>query len=226
MSLDGEHSFNIWIVDFGSQYTQLITRKSRELGYSSFIMTPEEVRSKLGINQRPSALVLSGGPQSIFEDQSDYSYLFANKDLPVLGICYGMQIMAQHFGGKVERGTLGEYGHTLIGQDEDLFLEIKNDFQAWMSHSDHVVDLPEGFNQILSSKNGVIAGIQKDSLLGLQFHPEVEHTEHGKTVLKYFFENVAKLEKDWTEQDMLNDCMLEVENVGKKKCPLCIFWWS
>src|SRR5665648_375563 len=100
---------SVWIVDFGSQYTQLITRKFRELGYTSEIITVEDGIERLK-SHKPKAIVFSGGPQSVFEDSTDYSPFFADEKLPVLGICYGMQILAQHFGGKVERGLQGEYG--------------------------------------------------------------------------------------------------------------------
>ena len=91
-----------WIVDFGSQYTQLITRKSRELGYSSVIMTVEDCLKKLGSGERPNSLILSGGPNSIFEDNTDYAPIFEAK-IPILGICYGMQLISHYFGGVVER---------------------------------------------------------------------------------------------------------------------------
>ena len=104
---------NIWIVDFGSQYTQLITRKSRELGYSSEIITVDECIERLDKNQKPLSIILSGGPNSIFEDDTDYSKIFKT-NLPILGICYGMQLMAHFFGGVVERGIQGEYGHALV----------------------------------------------------------------------------------------------------------------
>ena len=89
----------IWIVDFGSQYTQLITRKSRELGYSSEIITVKKAREFFKEGKRPNALVLSGGPQSVFEDDTNYDFVFDNKDLPILGVCYGMQLMGKYFGG-------------------------------------------------------------------------------------------------------------------------------
>jgi GMP synthase (glutamine-hydrolysing) len=97
----------IWIVDFGSQYTQLITRKLRELNHSSIIMTLEDALEKIK-TQKPQALVLSGGPQSVFEDKTDYSPFFKDESLPILGVCYGMQILGQYFGGVVEKGVQGE----------------------------------------------------------------------------------------------------------------------
>ena len=103
----------IWIVDFGSQYTQLITRKTRELGYSSKIITVEDAIKKIQNKELPKAFILSGGPQSVFEDKTDYSIIFDQK-VPILGVCYGMQIIAQYFGGVVERGIKGEYGKAKI----------------------------------------------------------------------------------------------------------------
>src|SRR5690554_1146662 len=105
------HERQIWIVDFGSQYTQLITRKSRELGFSSEIITVDESRERIEKGRLPKVLVLSGGPQSVFEDETNYDFIFDLKELPVLGICYGMQLIGREMGGKVEKGIIGEYGH-------------------------------------------------------------------------------------------------------------------
>ena len=104
----------IWIIDFGSQYTQLITRKSRELGFSSQIYTLEDVRGFFSKGILPKALVLSGGPHSVFEDKNDYSFIFEHEKLPILGICYGMQLLGKFFNGEVEKGVTGEYGHAKI----------------------------------------------------------------------------------------------------------------
>jgi GMP synthase (glutamine-hydrolysing) len=128
----------IWIVDFGSQYTQLITRKTRELGYSSAIVTLDEVREEFDKGHRPECLVLSGGPDSLATDKTDYGFLF-DKNIPTLGICYGLQIMANHFGGHVAPGTIGEYGHAEILLKNDFKLKnCPEHFHVWMSHFDHV----------------------------------------------------------------------------------------
>ena len=125
---------NIWIVDFGSQYTQLITRKSRELGYSSEIMTVEGCYERLDLNERPMAIILSGGPNSIFEDDTDYSKIF-KLGLPVLGICYGMQLIAHYFGGVVERGVQGEYGHAKVHAEGSYEIPgVSHSINGWMSH--------------------------------------------------------------------------------------------
>jgi GMP synthase (glutamine-hydrolysing) len=215
---------SIWIVDFGSQYTQLITRKFRELGFTSEILTVEDALEKLK-SDRPHALVLSGGPQSVFEDTTDYSPFFINKDLPVLGICYGMQILGQFFGGKVEKGVQGEYGlaklRVVPGFSIPGLPELSD---VWMSHSDHVSRLPEGFKLIFQSENGLTAGIKHETkpILGLQFHPEVHHTLHGKDILSYFLNETAKLTSDWSSKTMLETSFEEVSAVKGSKV-LCAF---
>src|SRR5574343_3619 len=103
-----------WIIDFGSQYTQLITRKSREIGFSASIYTLEQVRESFGRGIFPKALILSGGPQSVFHDKNDYSFIFEKPDLPILGICYGMQLLGKLFGGKVEKGVTGDRKSTRL----------------------------------------------------------------------------------------------------------------
>jgi GMP synthase (glutamine-hydrolysing) len=215
---------SIWIVDFGSQYTQLITRKFRELGFTSEIMTVEDGLERIQ-KDLPHALVLSGGPQSVFEDQTDYSHFLSKPQLPVLGICYGMQIMGQFFGGRVEKGVQGEYGlakiHTVPGF---LIPNCPKETDVWMSHSDHLSALPKEFKLILESENGLVAGIKHEyrPILGLQFHPEVHHTIHGKDILSFFLNNIAGLKQDWSSKTMMESCLEEVLTVKGKKV-LCAF---
>ncbi|MEE3078712.1 MAG: glutamine-hydrolyzing GMP synthase [Bdellovibrionota bacterium] len=216
---------NLWIVDFGSQYTQLITRKSRELGYSSEIITYKETKRRFDEGKKPHALVLSGGPQSVFEDENDYSFIFNHEDLPILGVCYGMQLMGRYFEGKVERGTIGEYGHAKIHTTNDHSISnVPNEINVWMSHSDHITELPKDFQLVMESHNGLVAAIKHNSrpILGLQFHPEVEHSEHGKDILNYFLKDVAKLEMDWGANEMLEEAKELVRGVEKSKV-LCAF---
>ncbi|MAE57692.1 MAG: glutamine-hydrolyzing GMP synthase [Halobacteriovorax sp.] len=216
---------NLWIVDFGSQYTQLITRKSRELGYSSEIITYKETKKRFDAGKKPHALVLSGGPQSVFEDENDYSFIFNHEDLPILGVCYGMQLMGRYFEGKVERGTIGEYGHAKIHTTNDHSISnVPNEINVWMSHSDHITELPKDFQLVMESHNGLVAAIKHNSrpILGLQFHPEVEHSEHGKDILNYFLKDVAKLEMDWGANEMLEEAKELVRGVEKSKV-LCAF---
>ena len=215
---------SIWIIDFGSQYTQLITRKFRELGFTSELMTVEDGLAKLK-SEKPQAIVLSGGPQSVFEDKTDYSPFFSDEKLPVLGICYGMQIMGQYFGGKVEKGVQGEYGLAKLKCVSGFVIPncpVESD--VWMSHSDHVSVVPEKFKLILQSENGLTAGIKHESrpILGLQFHPEVHHTVHGKDILSYFLNHVAALKSDWSSKTMMESCFDEVSKIKGSKV-LCAF---
>lgn len=215
---------SIWIIDFGSQYTQLITRKMRELGFASEIITVETALSRLN-TEKPRALVLSGGPQSVFEDSTNYAPLFADANLPILGVCYGMQILGQFFEGKVEKGVLGEYGPAQVhGVDGFQIKGCPEKINVWMSHSDHVVKPPKGFKSIFISENGLLAGMQHTSrpVVGLQFHPEVQHTQHGSEILSYFLNDVANLTQDWTGETMLKACSEEVSTVKGSKV-LCAF---
>jgi GMP synthase (glutamine-hydrolysing) len=214
----------IWIVDFGSQYTQLITRRSRELGFASEILTIEECLKKISEANKPSAIILSGGPNSIFEDDTDYAPIFET-GLPILGICYGMQLISNYFGGEVERGIQGEYGHATVESQAGIKIPGTPDkFNVWMSHFDHVSKIPAGFELLLKSSNGLIAGIEnkEKQILALQFHPEVEHSEHGREVLNHFFKDIAKLEQNWSNEVMLENCLKEVSDVKGSKV-LCAF---
>ena len=215
---------SIWIVDFGSQYTQLITRKFRELGFTSEIITLEDGLERIKSTQ-PKALVLSGGPQSVFEDKTDYSAFLNKTDLPILGICYGMQILGQYFGGTVEKGVQGEYGLAALRTVPGFAIPgCPAVSDVWMSHSDHLSELPKDFKLILQSENGLTAGIKHETLpiLGLQFHPEVHHTVHGKDILKFFLYEVAKLEQDWSSQTMLETSIESVKAIKGSKV-LCAF---
>ncbi|MBK23133.1 MAG: glutamine-hydrolyzing GMP synthase [Halobacteriovorax sp.] len=214
----------IWIVDFGSQYTQLITRKSRELGYSSEIITLKESRKRIEAGQRPKAFVLSGGPMSVAEDKNDYDFLIGLDDIPTLGICYGMQLMARHYGGTVEKGIQGEYGHAKIHFEGDKFPGCPKEFNVWMSHFDHVTKVPDGFETVLTSNNNLLAGMKhsEKAMLALQFHPEVEHSEHGKDILRYYYEDMANLKKDWSAAAMLEEAK-ELAASVKEDYVLCAF---
>ncbi len=215
---------SIWIVDFGSQYTQLITRKFRELGFTSEIMTVEDALDRV-LRETPKALVLSGGPQSVFEDQTDYSPFFKNPDLPILGICYGMQILGQYFQGVVEKGVLGEYGLAKLKVEPGISIRaLPETSDVWMSHSDHVSLTPKQFKLIFKSENGLTAGIQHEEkpILGLQFHPEVHHSVHGKDILNYFLLDIARLTPDWSSKTMLVSCSDEVSAIKGSKV-LCAF---
>ena len=210
----------VWILDLGSQYTQLIARRCRELGVSSEIVSLEAIKNTLHLKKEedhPLCLILSGGPRSVFEDQEDYSFLFSqeNISLPILGICYGLQLMATINGGTVTRGTLGEYGPCTIKNEQQRF-GMPSHFLAWMSHFDVVTKIPNQFELMFESSSGLLAGIKHETYpwVGVQFHPEVSHTQGGMDFLSFFLFKVAKLERDWSLAQMeeeIQSIFLEAE---------------
>ena len=204
----------IWIVDFGSQYTQLIAKKIRQLGFSSTILTFNQFQDRFAEKQeRPQGLVVSGGPRSTFDESEDVSSLFEHS-LPVLGVCYGMQLMGQHFQGSVIRGTRGEYGKAKV--EGSGFPSIPSSFDVWMSHRDHLRQVPPDFETLLTSESGLVAAIRHRNrpILGLQFHPEVEHTSYGKDILLHFLRDIAGLGPDWNATTILESVKEVIRNSG------------
>jgi GMP synthase (glutamine-hydrolysing) len=194
---------SVLIVDYGSQYTQLIARRVRECHVYCEVVPPwietDEVR-----RLAPSALILSGGPASVLHaDAPQINQEILDLGIPVLGICYGMQLLVQHLGGLVESAAHSEYGRAelrLDAQDEPLFDGVPTQSVVWMSHGDRVIRLPEGFESVGTSGNSPFAAIRHPdrALYGLQFHPEVAHTEAGPQILANFLRHVAGLSGDWT----------------------------
>lgn len=193
------------ILDFGSQVTMLIARRLRELGYYSEIKAYNEPISEIK-NFNPDGIILSGGPNSVYDEKSprrDVTELAAVA--PVLGICYGMQLLAHQLGGKVERGDSREYGLTEVQWDEDVHTELKMAWpvkhKIWMSHGDVVSKIPEGSRELIRTKNH-IAGFISEQYMGLQYHPEVSHSEYGTEFLK-FFVNWCGARVSWQSEQML-----------------------
>ncbi len=213
----------IWIVDFGSQYTQLIVRNFRELGYFAELIVVHEALERLEKKIKPKAIILSGGPSSVFEDQTNFSLFFQDTSIAILGICYGMQIMGHALGGKVTKGIQGEYGKAHITHKKNILKDVF-DSVVWMSHFDQVATAPKDFTIIAESDSKIIAGIehQKFPWMGFQFHPEVHHTEHGKEYLKYFIQTAGNIEKDWQKDSMLQMCLESMTHARGKKI-LCAF---
>jgi len=208
----------ILILDFGSQYTQLIARRVRELSvYCEIVpctIPLEEVKQK-----NPKGLILSGGPSSLTDPDAPQAPegLF-ELDLPMLGICYGMQLMAKNLGGKVANSTLREYGHAEVVIDKTckLFKGVETDEQGltsvWMSHGDHVAHLPEGFTATGSTENNPITAMQKDNrIFGLQFHPEVSHTPEGLTMIENFV-RICGMSQDWTTESFIDETIARLKS--------------
>ncbi|MGY8690565.1 MAG: glutamine-hydrolyzing GMP synthase, partial [Verrucomicrobiales bacterium] len=179
----------IAVIDFGSQYSQLIVRRVRELGYFAKLFLPEDLQ-QVG---QPAAVILSGGPRSVSEKDApdiDYDYLQSLK-VPVLGICYGMQLLNLKHGGQVAPSHSREYGPAqLIPNTQDgLFANLSASSQIWMSHSDTVSELPEGTEVLAKNQDGIPVALKwREGWHGIQFHPEVTHSHEGSQVLKNFLE--------------------------------------
>lgn len=212
----------ILILDFGSQYTQLIARRLREQGVyaelAPFNISLEKIKAKT-----PKGIILSGGPASVYEENA----YFCDEDVfelnvPVLGICYGMQLMAQHFGAKVAPATHKEYGKAEITlcKENVLFTNLPKKQRVWMSHADKVETLPEGFEILAKSENSefCVYGNEKRKFYALQFHPEVEHSEFGTQILKNFAKFVCECESVWNMGSFAKEQIAKIkQEVGSAK---------
>jgi len=191
----------ILVLDFGSQFSQLIARRVREASVYCELVPGTTPWSELKLLE-PAGLILSGGPASVYEPgapQVDPEALRAG--VPVLGICYGMQLIAHHLGGKVDPGHAREYGPALLAVREPsgLFQGLNDELPVWMSHGDHVSELPPGFHSLASSGNSPVAAFTNDrGIFGIQFHPEVVHTPSGREVLRNFLYGVCHCDASWT----------------------------
>ncbi len=224
------HAHRILILDFGSQYTQLIARRIREIGVyceiRAFDISVEDIAEFA-----PSGVVLAGGPESVTQAGSPRApQKVFELGLPVLGICYGMQTMAEQMGGRVEGSPVHEFGYAQIrleaksGLTEDIADHLDNDGAAlldvWMSHGDKVVELPTGFEILASTPSCPIAAMQCEEkrFYGVQFHPEVTHTLQGKRIFEHFVFKLCGCEALWTPANIINDAIATVrEQVGSSK---------
>ena len=218
------HADRLLILDFGSQYTQLIARRVREHGVYSEILPCDVAPTRIE-EFAPRGIVLSGGPEST-TDSSGWRIPKEVYDLnvPILGICYGMQALAQELGGRVESSDLREFGHSdlVIENDESLLegLSDNGSLSVWMSHGDRVTELPPGFAVIGSSAHAPIAAMANEErrIYGLQFHPEVTHTEGGSEILAKFAHTICGCGREWTPENIIDDAIGQVrEQVGDGK---------
>jgi len=186
------------VLDFGGQYAHLIANRIRRLGVYSEILPPDAEAADL---EYAVGLILSGGPSSVYDDsQPPFRAELFETEVPMLGLCYGHQLMAQQLGGRVARGAVREYGSAdLIVRGGPLFAELDETEEVWMSHGDQVVELPEGFMVMGSTEDCMVAamGDPERLLFGLQFHPEVTHTPHGMRILDNFLDLIG-VPRDWT----------------------------
>lgn len=215
----------VLILDFGSQYTQLIARRVREARVFSEIV-PHDISAAEIRRRAPAGLILSGGPASVYQDGAPRPDpdIFS-LGLPILGICYGLQMAALLLGGQVEGAARREYGHAEMDVQDggELFHGLPGRLPVWMSHGDHVTKLPPGFSPMASSANAPIAaaGDAKRRIYGVQFHPEVAHTPQGTTILANFLHKICGCRGDWTPAAFIAQTVAEIkERVGSGKA-LC-----
>lgn len=215
----------VLVLDFGSQYTQLIARRTRELGVYSEIKPFSEPLGRIE-EMRPKAIILSGGPASVWDEGSpSLSPSIFSLEIPILGICYGMQITAHLLGGRVERSTKREFGPAEIEvtDESDIFSDIPRKTRVWMSHGDRVLELPKGFISIAKSENSPVAAMKdrQGRIFGTQFHPEVVHTELGKEIISNFLFKVAKCHGSWTPKSFVETAIKEIREKVRDSHVIC-----
>ncbi len=210
------------IVDLGSQYTHLIARRIREFGIYSQVVSYKMPIAEL-VKRKPKAVILSGGPASVTKSNScECDKKLFSLGVPVLGICYGAHLMAKLLGGRVERAKAREYGKTKLSlkAKTDLFKGMPSGKIVWMSHGDKIVKLPRGFKVTAFTQNAPVAAMSdnKKKLYGVQFHPEVVHTQYGKKILKNFLMGITGLKRTWTMSHFIQEGIEQVrKQVGGQK---------
>lgn len=218
----------VLVLDFGSQYTQLIARRIRELGVYSEIK-PCSLKPAAVDPSQIKALILSGGPSSVNDPEAPaFDAGWLNLGLPTLGICYGLQLLAKIFGSQLSQGKSREYGYATlcVEKNSDIFSDFEPNEKTtvWMSHGDHVETVPNGFTRLATSAGAPIAAIGNKSkrMYALQFHPEVSHTPRGKDILSNFLFKVAGLEKNWSPADFVQASVASIRKmVGPDDSAIC-----
>ncbi len=221
------HADKVLILDFGSQYTQLIARRVRELGTYCEIYPWDIAHEKISAFN-PKGIILSGGPESVtLQDTPEVSADILNMGVPILGICYGMQAIAKQLNGEVEVSNKREFGYAQVKVEKNSILlsdiSSNESLDVWMSHGDRVAKLPEGFNVIASTDSAPIAGIEHAAkkLFGLQFHPEVTHTKKGAEILRRFVNEVCACETNWTSSNIASESIQNIkQQVGNDQVVL------
>ncbi len=216
------HAQKILILDFGSQYTQLIARSIRESNVYSEIQ-PYNYPIENILNEKPKGIILSGGPMSVYDAEAlTLDEKIFELDIPLLGICYGMQLIAKYNKGRVEPAKNREYGKAQIQilKEDALLKNVENNSVVWMSHGDYITKLPEGFEVSAKTENSPICAISNTSkqIYGIQFHPEVAHSQEGKKIIENFLFSICKFTPDWSPENFILSSIKEIkEKVGNKK---------
>lgn len=217
----------IVILDFGSQTTQLIARRVRELGVFSEIWPPNVSAEKV-TEANPMGLILSGGPSSVYDEGAPLpDPAIFDLGIPILGICYGLQLIGHLLNGEVDRADHREYGRTEVRVDQDspLFQNLEPNQIVWMSHGDRLRRLPSGFKSVAASESSPFAAIENSErrLYGVQFHPEVSHTIHGPEILQNFLRTICACTQTWSTQSFISSSVREIRDqvgAGQVLCAL------
>src|ERR1700742_3940980 len=213
----------IVILDFGSQYTQVIARRIRECNVYSVIL-PYNTPAKKIAAMKPSGIILSGGTSSVYSKKAPLpDKAVFDLGLPLLGVCYGLQLLGHFLGGKVEKGEKREYGKGTLRVTDSfcpLFANLPESLQVWNSHGDKLTKLPKGFKSVAVTENSQYAAIENRGrkMFGLQFHPEVAHTPRGKEIIANFVHNICGCGKNWTMRSYIEQAVEEIRaQVGKER---------
>ena len=215
----------IAIIDYGSQYTQLIARRVRELNAYSIILPHDFKESYIDFNNI-KGIILSGGPSSVYDkssptlNQNIFSY-----NIPILGVCYGLQLLIENFNGIVKSGKIGEYGSSkiIIEQGSKLFTDVSSRTSVWMSYGDRIEDIPKDWKITSKSENSVVSSVenQAENIYGVQFHPEVVHTKEGKKIIKNFVLDICKMAPTWNSENFIKSTISHIRETVKDSKVLC-----
>ena len=224
LALDRKNIDTILVLDFGSQYTQLIARRIRELDVFSIIL-PWDISKERIAEINPTGIILSGGPESVTNNNTPrIPDIIFDLDIPILGICYGMQTLAEQFGGQVTASKTKEFGHASVTIETACILfdgfDAGSSIDVWMSHGDHVSSLPDQFSLIASTPSAPIAAMVHavKPIYALQFHPEVTHTKEGNVVLENFLFRICNCQAQWKMGNLIEQRILDIkEKVGDQK---------
>lgn len=216
----------IIVLDFGSQYNQLIARRIREMGVYSALLPHTIKASEIKAMEGIKGIVFSGGPKSVYDDDAfKVDEEIFNLGLPILGICYGMQLTAKYFKGEILSSPKREYGkmNILIEDKSLLFKDLSDEEEVWMSHGDHVAKIPQGFKLLAKSQNGLVASIanEEKKIYCVQFHPEVRHTVNGNKMLHNFVFEICHANNNWSMKNYLDTQIEQIRKTVKDKKVLC-----
>lgn len=216
----------IIVLDFGSQYNQLIARRIREMGVYSALLPHTIKASEIKAMEGIKGIVFSGGPKSVYDDDAfKVDEEIFNLGLPILGICYGMQLTAKYFNGEILSSPKREYGkmNILIEDKSLLFKDLYDEEEVWMSHGDHVAKIPQGFKLLAKSQNGLVASIasEEKKIYCVQFHPEVRHTVNGNKMLHNFVFEICHANNNWSMKNYLDMQIEQIRKTVKDKKVLC-----